>query len=126
MELSIEEVRNALGPAYASKPEDNVISRFIERRSRELEELIKRPLEEETSEHLKKWLLNKVCADVLSWDLVGVESAETIDYTIDALRESRSENVRLKLEWIKTLEERAELAIRMYFLKLVGYRGAKL
>jgi hypothetical protein len=126
--ITIAEVRSTLGEAYSTKPDDAIIQSFIDRRTEELKDLI--GLDDLSSPPhqslLKRWLLNKVCCDVLANDLLGVDSADVLEYSIGELRESRSKNVDLKLTWYQSFKEAADLALNTYFLKTRSYRAVRL
>ncbi len=123
--ITVSDVRNALGKAYETYPSDTVIQNYIDQRTKELKELI--GLEDLAQapyqQLLKKWLLNKVCIDVLRYDLLGTDSADALEYTIGDLRESKSENIKLKLQWIEILEETANKAIEEYFARTINYEA---
>lgn len=125
--ITVAEVKEKLGEAYANFDE-TVIQSFISQREAELQELIGLA-DLSTAPYpslLKRWLISKVCADVIARDLIGVDSADVLDYSIAELRESKSENVRLKVTWIETLNNAAEMALSSYFLKTRGYRAVRL
>lgn len=125
--ITVADVRTTLGEAYSIIPDDATIQEFINRRLEELQDLIGTdPASAPHQGLLKKWLISKVCADVIARDLIGVDSADVLDYSIAELRESKSENVRLKVTWIETLNNAAELALSSYFLKTRGYRAVRL
>ncbi len=123
--ITIIEVRNSLGEAYATYPDDTVIQDFIDRRSEELKELIGLSDLAQASNQslLKKWLLNKVCIDVLRYEMLGKDATQALDYSIGDFRASKSKNVELKLDWIKTMEEAAEKALEEYFAKTVSFEA---
>ncbi len=125
--ITVAEVKEKLGEAYANFDE-TVIQSFISQREAELQELIGLA-DLSTAPYpslLKRFLISKVCADVIARDLIGVDSADVLDYSIAELRESKSENVKLKLTWIETLNNAAEMALSSYFLKTRGYRAVRL
>ncbi len=126
--ITVADVRSTLGEAYSTTPDDATIQSFIDRRTEELKDLI--GLDDLSSAPyqslLKKWLLNKVCCDVLAWDLTGISNDDALDYSIGELRESRGKNVDLKLRWYQSFKEAADLALNTYFLKTRGYRAVKL
>ena len=122
--ITVGEVRKSLGENYSTYPADDVIQSFIEQREAELEAVIGIGLSDAPHQALlKKWLLNKVCADVLQYDLIGKESQESASYAIAELKEDRSKNIELKQEWIQILNEAAEKALNTWFLKTKGYKA---
>ena len=125
--ITVADVRTLLGDAYSTKPDDPTIQNFIDRRKEELQDLIGTdPASAPYQNLLKRWLLSKVCCDVLANDLLGVDSADVLEYSIGDLRESKSQNVKLKLTWFETFKESAELALNTYFIKTRGYRAVRL
>ena len=123
--VTVADIRNALGQAYATEPDDATIQSFIDQRTEELKEII--GIDDLTSAPhqalLKKWLLNKVCIDVLRNDMLGKDSADTLSYSIGELREDKSPNIKLKQEWIQIMEQAAEDALQLWFLHNVKYRA---
>lgn len=123
--ISVSDVRNSLGGAYATEPSDDVIQSFIDQREAELKEII--GIDDLSSAPhqalLKKWLLNKVCIDVLRNDMLGKDSADTLSYSIGELREDKSPNIKLKQEWIQIMEQAAEDALQLWFLHNVRYKA---
>ncbi len=123
--ISVSDVRTALGGAYATEPDDATIQSFIDQREAELREII--GIDDLSSAPhqalLKKWLLNKVCIDVLRNDMLGKDSADTLSYSIGELREDKSPNIKLKQEWIQIMEQAAEDALQLWFLHNVRYRA---
>ena len=128
MLITVSDVRLALGDAYATYPDDPTIQSFITKREDELKELI--GLDDLTAASyqnlLKQYLVNVVAMDVLRYDLLGKDSADSLDYTIGDLRENKSQNVKLKQQWIETFKESAEIALNTYFMKTIGYKQVNL
>ena len=123
--ISVSDVRTALGGAYATEPDDATIQSFIDQREAELRDII--GIDDLSSAPhqalLKKWLLNKVCIDVLRNDMLGKDSADSLNYSIGELREDKSPNIKLKQEWIQIMEQAAEDALQLWFLHNVRYRA---
>lgn len=123
--ITVSEVREALGDAYSTEPSDEVISSYIDKREAELKEVV--GLEDLTTSSyqslLKRWLLNKVCIDVVKRDLIGKDSADNLDYSLGEFRESKDTNIKLKVNWIETMEQAAENALQMYFAKTISYQA---
>lgn len=67
------------------------------------------------------WVLNYTCIDVLVNDLTGNDSADALEYAIGELRESKDENVKLKLNIIQVLKESADLALKQFFMQQKNY-----
>ena len=125
--ITISDIRAALGDAYSTTPDDATIQKFINRREEELKDLIGSDLQNAPYQNiLKKWLLNKVCIDVLMHDLLGIDSADVLEYSIGDLKESKNPNIQLKLQWIEIMKEAANEALKTYMLKTKGYRSVKL
>ena len=125
--ITISDVRAALGDAYSTTPDDATIQKFINRRGEELKDLIGSDLQNAPYQNiLKKWLLNKVCIDVLMHDLLGIDSADVLEYSIGDLKESKNPNIQLKLQWIEIMKEAANEALKTYILKTKGYRSVRL
>jgi len=122
--ITIDDIRNELGDAY-SNVSDAIIQNFIDKRENELKELIQYDdLSKAPYPYLlKKWLLNVVCIDILKWDMLGKDSADSLNYSIGDLKENRDLNIKLKLEWIQNLKEDAEKAISEWFTLVTGYRA---
>ena len=125
--ITISDIRAALGDAYSTTPDDATIQKFINRREEELKDLIGSDLQNAPYQNiLKKWLLNKVCIDVLMHDLLGIDSADVLEYSIGDLKESKNPNIQLKLQWIEIMKEAANEALKTYMLKTKGYRSVRL
>lgn len=125
--ITVADVRTTLGEAYSIIPDDATIQEFINRRLEELQDLIGTdPASAPHKGLLKKWLINRVCMDVIAWDLTGISNDDALDYSIGELRESRSENVKMKLTYYESFKESAELALNTYFIKTLGYRAVRL
>ncbi len=123
--ITVSEVRDALGEAYETYPSDAIIQGFIDRRSEELRELtgLSDLAQASYQSLLKKWLLNKVCIDVLRYELLGKDATQALDYSIGDLKASKSKNIDLKLKWIETMEEAAERALDEYFAKTISFEA---
>lgn len=121
--ITVSDVRRALGQAFTTEPDDETIQSFIDEREAELKEII--GIDDLSSAPhqalLKKWLLNKVCIDVLRNDMLGKDSADTLSYSIGELKEDKSPNIKLKQEWIQIMEQAAEEALQAWFLHNVKY-----
>ena len=121
--ITVSDVRRALGQAFTTEPDDETIQSFIDEREAELKEII--GIDELSSAPhqalLKKWLLNKVCIDVLRNDMLGKDSADTLSYSIGELKEDKSPNIKLKQEWIQIMEQAAEEALQAWFLHNFKY-----
>ena len=114
--ISIADVRKALGDAFSSEPSDDTIQFFIDQREAELRELI--GVEDLSSAShqalLKRWLLNKVCSDVLK-QFITSKADQPLNYAIGELREDFSKNVEKIREWIEIMEQSAEQALKQWF-----------
>jgi len=121
--ITVSDVRRALGQTFTTEPDDETIQSFIDEREAELKEII--GIDDLSSAPhqalLKKWLLNKVCIDVLRNDMLGKDSADTLSYSIGELKEDKSPNIKLKQEWIQIMEQAAEEALQAWFLHNVKY-----
>lgn len=128
MLITVSDVRLALGDAYATYPDDATIQGFIIKREDELKELI--GIDDLTTASyqnlLKQYLVNVVAMDVLRYDLLGKDSADSLDYSIGDLKEDKSHNIKLKQHWIETFKESAEIALNTYFMKTIGYKQVNL
>ena len=124
--ISVSDVRQALGEAYSSIP-DETISSFISQRESELKDIIgSTDLSQASFQSLlKNWIISKVCVDCIQYSS-GSDFAVALDYSLGDLRESRANNVRLKKEWIEHLEQRADRALREYLRKTVSYQAVEL
>ena len=122
--ITIDDIRNELGEAYSNVP-DAIIQNFINKRENELKELIQyNDLSKAPYPYLlKKWLMNVVCIDILKWDMLGKDSADSLNYSIGDLKENKDLNIKLKLEWIQMLKEDAEKALNDWFTLVTGYRA---
>jgi len=122
--ITVSDVRKALGKAFATEPDDATIQSFIDQREAELKDIIK--VQDLTTAPnqalLKKWLLNKVCIDVLGWSITG-KSDQPLSYSIGELREDYSQNTKIIQEWIQIMEQSAEQALQMWFTQNVRYRA---
>ena len=122
--ITVSDVRNALGQAYATEPDDATVQSFIDQRESELREII--GIDDLSSAPhqalLKKWLLNKVCIDVLRLSIIG-KSDQPLNYSIGELREDYSQNTKMIQEWIQIMKQSAEQALQMWFTKNVRYRA---
>lgn len=118
--ISIVDVRKALGDAFSSEPSEDTIQFFINQQEEELKELI--GVEDLSSAPhqalLKRWLLNKVCSDVLR-QFITSKVDQPLDYAIGELREDFSKNVEKIREWIEIMEQSADQALKQWF----SYRG---
>ena len=123
--ITVSEVRDALGEAYETYPSDTIIQGFIDNRSEELRELtgLSDLAQASYQSLLKKWLLNKVCIDVLRYELLGKDATQVLDYSIGDFKASKSKNVDLKLKWIETMEEAADKALDEYFAKTISFEA---
>ncbi len=114
--INIADVRKSLGDAFSSEPSDDTIQFFIDQREAELRELI--GVEDLSSAPhralLRKWLLNKVCSDVLR-QFITSKVDQPINYAIGELREDFSKNVEKIREWIEILEQSADQALKQWF-----------
>jgi len=101
--ISVSDVRRALRE-FSGIVSNSRIQRLIELKQEELRGIIK--IEDLESVHrrdlLKKWILNKVCAEVL--------------------REHVRINKQIE-EWIQIMEQSAEQALQMWFTQNVRYRA---
>ncbi len=122
--IAVSDVRKALGKAFATEPDDETIQSFIDEREAELKDIIK--VQDLTTAPnqalLKKWLLNKVCIDVLGWSITS-KSDQPLSYSIGELREDYSQNTKIIQEWIQIMEQSAEQALQMWFTQNVRYRA---
>ncbi|ADB58548.1 hypothetical protein [Archaeoglobus profundus] len=122
--VTVSDVRTALGQAFATEPDDATVQSFIDEREAELKDIIK--VEDLTTAPnqalLKKWLLNKVCIDVLKWSITG-KSDQPLSYSIGELREDYSQNTKTIREWVEIMEQSAEQALQMWFVRNVRYRA---
>ena len=114
--ITVQDVRKALGDAFSSNLSDDTIQFFINQREEELKELI--GLEDLSSAShqalLKKWLLNKVCSDILKQFVIGMVNTP-LSYAIGELREDFSKNVEKIREWIEIMEQSADQALKQWF-----------
>ncbi|RLI70287.1 hypothetical protein DRO97_11010 [Archaeoglobales archaeon] len=118
---TISNVREKLGTAYSDTPNDPVIQSFLDRRIAQIKELTGSDFSNSVPETIFIWVLNYTCIDVLVNDLTGNDSADALDYAIGELRESKDENIKLKLTVIESLKEVAELALNQYFMQQRNY-----
>ena len=122
--ITVSDVRKALGKAFATEPDDETIQSFIDERKAELKDIIK--VQDLTTAPnqalLKKWLLNKVCIDVLGWSITS-KSDQPLSYSIGELREDYSQNTKIIQEWIQIMEQSAEQALQIWFTQNVRYRA---
>ena len=126
--ITVSDVREALGDAYATYPPDSVVQSYISKREEELKELIN-VTDLTTASYqnlLKRYLINKVAVDVIQYDLIGRDSADSLDYTVGDLREDKSHNIKLKEQWIGVFKDAADLALKTYFTKTIGYKSVSL
>ncbi|AGK61499.1 hypothetical protein Asulf_01516 [Archaeoglobus sulfaticallidus PM70-1] len=118
---TVNDVREKLGDAYSTDPADPIIQSFLDRRIAQIKELTGRDFTGSVPETIFLWVLNYTCIDVLVNDLTGNDSADALDYEIGELRESKDENVKLKLTVIETLKEAADLSLKQYFMQQRNY-----
>ncbi|RLI77986.1 hypothetical protein DRP05_08705 [Archaeoglobales archaeon] len=118
---TVSDVREKLGTAYSDNPSNPVIQSFLDRRIAQIKELTGNDFSDSVPETIFLWVLNYTCIDVLVNDLTGNDSADALDYAIGELRESKDENVKLKLNIIQVLKESADLALKQFFMQQKNY-----
>lgn len=118
---TVSDVREKLGDAYSSDPPDPVIQSFLDRRIAQVKALTGQDFSDSVPELIFKWVLNYTCSDIILRRLTGVDAEDVLNYTIGELRESKDENVKLKVSLIEALRESADLALRQYLARTKQY-----